>query len=43
MWEANDFTDANLAGSIVDEIVDLGGLFCNTMMPNGSVDNRDCP
>jgi uncharacterized protein YjbI with pentapeptide repeats len=38
-----DLTGANLTGANLSE-VDLSGVkFCNTTMPDGTINNRDCP
>jgi len=49
-WAKVDFSDANLKGATLTTVItdnqpaDLSqSIFCKTIMPNGRVNNRDCP
>ncbi|MCF6234531.1 MAG: pentapeptide repeat-containing protein [Rhodobacteraceae bacterium] len=35
-------TGANFTGSVLTDISTKGAVFCNTVMPNGSLDNSGC-
>jgi uncharacterized protein YjbI with pentapeptide repeats len=40
-----DFTDANLSGATFTPVTLLGAegdIYCRTVMPDGSINNRDC-
>jgi len=39
-----DLTSANLSGAVVDDLTDFTDvIFCNTTMPDGTVNNSRCP
>ena len=37
-----DFSESNLDGAAFDRVDLLGAKFCNTTMPDGSINNQDC-
>ena len=41
---STDLTNANMTGAslVGTQIVDVGAIFCNTTMSDGSVDNSGC-